>query len=67
MKKNWVYTLWLVLIIVWWLNRWLVWFFNFDLVATIFGEMSLLSRIVYSLVWVSALYVLADLLWVFKK
>lgn len=67
MKKNWIYTLWLILIVVWWLNRWLVWFFNFDLVAAIFGDMTIISRIVYSLVGISALYILAEQLWMLKK
>lgn len=54
----------LILLVVGWVNRGLVWFFNFDLVATIFGPMSTLSKIVYDVVWVSALYVLiAKLSW----
>ena len=44
----------LVLLIVGGLNWGLVGLFGFDLVATIFGEMSPLSRIVYVLVGVSA-------------
>jgi len=32
--------------------------FNFDLVATLFGDMSALSRIVYIVVGLAALYVL---------
>ena len=40
------------------LNWGLVGGFNFDLVATVFGEMSLLSRIVYILVGVSGLFLL---------
>lgn len=47
----------LVLVIVGGLNWGLVGLFNFDLVATIFGDMSMLSRIVYSLVGLSAIYV----------
>ena len=46
----------LVLLIVGGLNWGLVGFFNFDLVAAIFGVMSALSRIVYGLVGLSALY-----------
>lgn len=46
----------LVLVIVGGLNWGLVGLFNFDLVATIFGDMSMLSRIVYSLVGLSAVY-----------
>jgi uncharacterized protein len=45
----------LLLLIVGGLNWGLVGLFGFDLVATIFGEMSALSRIVYVLVGVSAL------------
>lgn len=47
----------LVLIVVGGLNWGLVGIFNFDLVATIFGAMSILSRIVYGLVGLSAIYV----------
>jgi uncharacterized membrane protein YuzA (DUF378 family) len=45
----------LVLLIVGGLNWGLIGLFGFDLVAALFGEMSALSRIVYSLVGVSAL------------
>ena len=38
------------------LNWGLVGVFNFDLVAAILGEMSILSRIVYTLVGLAALY-----------
>ena len=46
----------LILIIVGALNWGLVGAFKFDLVATIFGAMSLLARIVYILVGLSAIY-----------
>lgn len=52
----------LVLVVVGGLNWGLVGLLNFDLVATIFGEMSILSRIVYGLVGVSAVYVAAAML-----
>ena len=45
----------LALVIVGALNWLLIGLFNFDLVATLFGEMSVLSRIVYSLVGVAGL------------
>lgn len=45
-----------VLLIVGGLNWGLVGAFDFDLVAALFGEMSPLSRIVYVLVGLSALY-----------
>jgi len=46
----------LLLLIVGGLNWGLVGLFNFDLVAAIFGEGSLLSRIVYILVGLSAVW-----------
>lgn len=52
----------LILLIVGGLNWGLVGLFRFDLVATIFGEASLLSNIVYILVGLSAVYVLATIL-----
>jgi len=47
-----------ILLIVGGLNWGLVGLANFDLVATLFGEGSTLSRIVYALVGLSALYYL---------
>ncbi len=46
----------LILIIVGGLNWGLVGLFKFDLVAAIFGDMSVLSRIVYVLVGIAAGY-----------
>jgi uncharacterized membrane protein YuzA (DUF378 family) len=54
-------TLTLVLLIVGGLNWLLVGLLQFDLVAAIFGEMSPLSRIVYVLVGLSALWQLVPL------
>ena len=51
----------LVLLIVGGLNWGLVGLAGFDLVAAIFGEMSLLSRVVYVLVGLSALYQIVPL------
>ncbi|HEU5049927.1 MAG TPA: DUF378 domain-containing protein [Gemmatimonadales bacterium] len=48
-----------VLLVVGGLNWGLVGAAGFDLVATLFGEMSLLSRVVYLLVGVSAVYLVA--------
>lgn len=45
-----------ILLIVGGLNWGLVGLLEFDLVATLFGEMTGLSRIVYSLVGISAVY-----------
>lgn len=55
-------TLTLVLLIVGGLNWGLVGLFDFDLVAALFGEMSVLSRIVYALVGASALWQIVPLL-----
>jgi uncharacterized protein len=52
----------LLLLIVGGLNWGLVGLLDFDLVAAIFGEMSLVSRIVYVLVGVSALWQVVPLL-----
>ena len=46
----------LVLIIIGAINWGLIGFFKFDLVATIFGEMSVLSRIIYALVGISGVW-----------
>lgn len=46
----------LALIVIGALNWGLIGLFEFDLVATLFGDMSALSRIVYSLVGVAGLW-----------
>ena len=51
----------LLLLVVGGLNWGLVGLLGFDLVAAIFGEMSLLSRIIYALVGASALWQLVPL------
>ena len=55
-------TITLILLIVGGLNWGLVGLFDFDLVAALFGEMSALSRIVYVLVGISALWQIVPLL-----
>ena len=47
----------LVLVIIGGLNWGLIGVFGFDLVAAIFGTMSFLSRLVYILVGLSAIYI----------
>lgn len=56
MKNNTTDWIALVLVIVGGLNWGLVGLFKFDLVATIFGPMSILSRVVYTLVGIAAAY-----------
>ena len=45
-----------VLLVIGGLNWGLVGFFGFDLVATIFGSMSIFSRIIYGIVGLCAVY-----------
>ena len=51
---------WLVfiLVVVGGINWGLYGFFGFDLVATLFGDMTTLTRVVYDLVGLAALYML---------
>jgi len=49
------------------LNWGLVGIFNFDLVAAIFGEMSVLSRVVYSLVGLAAVYDIVAIKAIWKR
>ena len=46
----------LVLIIIGAINWGLIGFFNFNLVGMIFGDMTVISRIIYALVWISGLW-----------
>lgn len=46
----------LVLVIIGAINWGLIGFFKFNLVSAIFGEMSVLSRIIYALVGLSGLW-----------
>jgi uncharacterized membrane protein YuzA (DUF378 family) len=57
----------LVLVIVGGLNWGLVGILDFDLVATLFGVMSTVSRVVYALVGVAALYSLVILAKIAKE
>ena len=58
MKINVIDWVALVLVIIGGLNWGLVGLFDFNLVATIFGDNSALSRIIYTLVGLSALYLI---------
>lgn len=49
----------LVLVIIGGINWGLIGFFKFDLVAFLFGQMTWISRIVYALVGLSALYTIS--------
>jgi len=54
-----LYSVAILLLVIGGLNWGLVGLLNFDLVATIFGTISLITRVVYILVGVSAVYVLS--------
>jgi len=45
-----------ILLVIGGLNWGLIGFFNFDLIGTVFGEMSAFTRLIFCLVGVSALY-----------
>lgn len=49
----------LSLIIIGAVNWGLIGFFQFDLVAALFGELSMLSRIVYGLVGIAGIYAIS--------
>ncbi|MCI9070989.1 DUF378 domain-containing protein [Clostridium sp.] len=49
-------TIVLILVIIGSINWGLLGFFQFDLVAAIFGDMSTFSRIIYSVIGISGLY-----------
>jgi uncharacterized membrane protein YuzA (DUF378 family) len=67
LKPNTVTGVALMLLIVGGLNWGLVGLFKFDLVATIFGEMSILARLVYVAVAFSAIVILVPTLIESKK
>lgn len=48
----------LILVIVGAVNWGLIGIFQFDLVASIFGDMSVFSRVIYTLVGISGIYAL---------
>ena len=52
-------TLSLILMIIGAINWGLIGFFQFDLVAFLFGNMSWLSRIIYALVGIAGLYLIS--------
>lgn len=57
MQRSVIYWIALILLIIGGLNWGLVGFFQFDLVAKIFGDMTGLTRVIYGLVGISALYI----------
>lgn len=45
-----------VLLVIGGLNWGLIGFFNFDLIGTVFGDLAALTRLIYCLIGLSALY-----------
>ncbi|HLC94645.1 MAG TPA: DUF378 domain-containing protein [Patescibacteria group bacterium] len=62
MKMTTLDTVAVVLIVVGGLNWGLVGLFNFNLVSMLFGEMTLLTKLVYDVVGISALYLAVKML-----
>jgi uncharacterized protein len=58
MAKNAIDWIALILVIIGGLNWGLVGLFNFDLVATLLGEMTIAARVVYTLVGIAALWII---------
>jgi len=56
-----------VLLVVGGLNWGLVGLFEFDLVATLFGEVPLIMKTVYALVGIAAVYQVAGLPWIQRR
>ena len=65
MNTNWLdYTL-LTLVIIGAINWGLIGFFRFDLIASLFGQLSAISRIIYAIVGIAGIYSLI-LFWKLK-
>jgi len=56
MKRNWLDVISLILIIIGGINWGLVGFFGIDLIGMIFGELSMVTRTIFVLVGLAAIY-----------
>ena len=56
MKRNWLDVAALILIIIGGINWGLVGFFNFNLITYFFGTASMISRIIFAVVGLAAIY-----------
>ena len=65
MERNWLDILALILIIIGAINWGLIGFFRFDLIASLFGQLSAISRIIYAIVGIAGIYSLI-LFWKLK-
>ena len=65
MERNWLDIFALILIIIGAINWGLIGFFRFDLIASLFGQLSAISRIIYAIVGIAGIYSLI-LFWKLK-
>lgn len=65
MERNWLDVVCLILIIIGAVNWGLIGFFNLDIISVIFGNMSMISRIIYAVVGIAGIYSLV-LFWKLK-
>ena len=65
MERNWLDIVALILIIIGAINWGLIGFFRFDLIASLFGQLSAISRIIYAIVGIAGIYSLI-LFWKLK-
>ena len=56
MERNWLDGVCLILIIIGAVNWGLIGFFNLDLVSLIFGNMSMITRIIFAVVGIAGVY-----------
>lgn len=52
-------TISLILVVIGAVNWGLIGFFQFDLVAALFGQMTVFSRVIYAIIGIAGLYVLS--------
>ena len=56
MERNWLDVVCLILIIIGAVNWGLIGFFNLDLISVIFGNMSMITRIIFAVVGIAGIY-----------
>ena len=65
MERNWLDVVCLILIIIGAVNWGLIGFFSLDIISVIFGNMCMISRIIYAVVGIAGIYSLV-LFWKLK-
>ena len=65
MERNWLDVVCLILIIIGAVNWGLIGFFNLDIISVIFGNMSMITRIIFAVVGIAGIYSLV-LFWKLK-